>query len=518
MAAKLKREIGLTVLTLLVVILLGINAERFFTRIDLTENRIYTISDVSKNIFNELDEDLSISYYVSDRLARVSSVPDTIEDILREYAAYGRGKISVRVVDPAEEGIESEIEELGITSRQIEVVEEREQTYADVYSGILIRYKGRSEVIPFAMRAETLEYEVTSAVRNALEDEVKRVGLLIGHPERSVDNMYNMLRQSLSERYAVETLSPRESIPDNIDVLIVAGSDLSIDDAIYIDRYIAEGGKVLFAAGGARVDLQESLDAEEVEEDNPILSLLSEYGVHVQRQLVLDAFSANFRIPRSTSTGTSWEVLGRYPHWVSIRSGGTAADHPVTAGISGLDLLWPSPIRYEENSTAKIEKLITSSTKSWLMEPPFFTDPYRSSSFYPEEYHSEQNGDFGDGPFTTAVALEGQVDHPYVEGKTEESGRMIIVGDGDFLTDFISFSDSFYNMDFIGNCVDWLALEEDMMDIRTRNVRSTSLDYLPPERAEFQYRFAQFINVIFIPLLIAVFGLVRRFLRRRRGS
>ncbi|MFP4180587.1 MAG: GldG family protein [Spirochaetaceae bacterium] len=517
MHTELKREIGFTVLTLLVVVLLGINGERFFTRVDLTENRIYTISDVSKNIFDELEEGMSITYYVSDRLSRVSSLPDTIEDILREYAAYGKGDVSVRVADPEKEGVEEEIEELGIETRQIEVVEEREQTYADVYSGILVRYRGRKEVIPFAMRIETLEYELTSAIRDIIENKEKRVGILSGHPDRSVDNMYNMLRQSLSERYTVETLESGQPIPEGLDVLIAAGTELSIDDAIYIDRYIARGGKALFAAGGADIDVQESFEAEEIEEDNPILGLLSEYGVDVQSRLLLDAFSKRFRIPHSTPSGTSWEALDRYPHWVNVRSGGVSEDHPITAGFGGLDLLWPSPLRYKESPKADIETLISSSTKSWLMEPPFFIDPGKSSSFYPDEYYSQPEGDFGDGPYTAAVTIEGEVDHPYAEPADGVNSRMVIVGDSIFLTDFISFSGSLYNIDFVGNCVDWLALEEDMMDIRTRNVRPMRLDALPPERAEMQYSFAQFINLVFIPLLVLGFGLIRRYRRRRRG-
>ncbi len=529
---QLRKEIVLTVLSLLVVFLIGLNGSRFFTRIDLTENSVYTISDVSKNLFREIEGKLRISYYVSDKLRQVTTVPETIEDLLREYRAYGRGRIALRVVDPSEEEVQERIEGLGIYPRQIEVVEDNQKTYANIYSGILVQYRDRSEVIPLALRLETLEYELTSAVRRVLKPEEKKIAVLVSHPERTVENSYSLFRGHLSQRYRIAPFTGEEPIPEESDLLVVFGAaGIDIETVRRIDEYVARGGRVLFAVEGVDVNVFGSLEAEKLKESNPLLDLLSDYGVRVERSLLLDAFARRFRIPRSSSLGTNWEILDPYPHWMRIRSSGAESSHPISARFGGLDLLWASPLEYEESEELRIESLISSSTKSWIMDAPFRTNPYRSSSFYPEgaeqgteeaergtEGSVREAGDFGGGPYSVALALEGRVDHPYAATEADEKSRMVVIGDSDFASDFIRYSDSMYNLDFAENCIDWLALNEDMMQIRTRNVRHQGLDRMSRERAELQYGFSRVINLLFVPLLIAGFGLLRSFIRRRRSS
>src|SRR6056297_3519631 len=121
MISQRMKEIVLVLLTVTLAVLLLINAQRYFTRIDLTEEKIHTISDVSKNLFSEIEEQVTITYYVSDKLRNVTQIPQQIEDLLYEYATYGRGKIQVSVIDPDQYGVAGELQELGIQPRQIQV-------------------------------------------------------------------------------------------------------------------------------------------------------------------------------------------------------------------------------------------------------------------------------------------------------------------------------------------------------------------------------------------------------------
>ncbi|HKK65467.1 MAG TPA: GldG family protein, partial [Clostridia bacterium] len=134
------KEISLLLLTLVVAVFLLLNSQRYFARIDLTEDKLYSISEVSKRMMNELPGQVSITYYVSEKLGSVSQTPQLIEDLLDEYATYGGGNIKIAVVDPDKAGLSEEFQELGIQPRQIQVVEENEQTYAKVFSGISLRY------------------------------------------------------------------------------------------------------------------------------------------------------------------------------------------------------------------------------------------------------------------------------------------------------------------------------------------------------------------------------------------
>lgn len=521
------KEISLLLLTVAVAVLVLMNGQRYFTRLDLTEDKIYTISDVSKNLFNEVDEQITITYYVSEKLRSVTQIPQQIEDLLYEYATYGRGKIQVSVVDPDRSGIAREIQNLGIQPRQIQVVEQNEQTYAQVYSGILIRYLDKREVLPLVFNTQTLEYEITSGIRGLIRADERRIGILIGNSSMTLQRDYSALLDTLSGSFEVEEIDRGAIIPPRIDVLfLLGGGDLTRYELLHVDQFLMNGGKAFFGIDGVNIDLDQNLQADQYEQA-PIFELLEAYGVTVEEKLVLDSYSKDFRVPRQMFGGITWEVIGRYPHWINIRPGNVNADNPITARFQGLDLLWPSPVRVIREGDGRIIPLVESSTEAWIMDESYITDPYRMESVSSRAAETA-------GQFILGVAIEKQlksffseepfsppagVSVPYDEIQTEgEYTRLIVFGDSDFASNIIQYSNSMYNMEFLLNCADWLSMEDDLMEIRTRTGRDTRLNRLEPQRAQAQYIFSQIVNIVLIPLLIVGYGIVRSGLRRRQQS
>ena len=519
------KEISLLMLTLVVAVLVMMNAQRYFQRFDLTEDKIYTISEVSKNLFNEVDEQVTVTYYVSDTLRTVTQIPQQIEDLLYEYATYGRGKIQVSVVDPDKTGVAREIQDLGIQPRQIQVVEQNEQTYAQVYSGILIRYLDRREVLPLVFNTQTLEYEITSGIRRLVREDERRIGILIGNSSMTLQRDFSALYDTLSGSFQVEELPRAEAIPPRIDVLFLLGAgDLNRYELLHIDQYLMSGGKAFLGIDGVRIDLEQNLKASPYE-DAPIFDLIESYGVRVEEKLVLDRYAKDFRVPRQVFGGMAWEVIGRYPHWINIRPGNVSAESPVTARFQGLDLLWPSPVEILNEGQGQIIPLVMSSNEAWIMDERYITDPYRMDSVNPNSAESA-------GQYTLGVAVEKQLDSffsgqqvnppageslPYEEiRRSSEYTRLIVFGDSDFASNIIQYSNSMYNMDFLLNCADWLAKDDDLMQIRTRNVRDTRLNRLDPQRAQIQYIFSQIVNMMLIPLLIVGYGIIRSVVRRKQ--
>lgn len=518
------KELILLGLTLTVAVLVMMNAQRYFQRIDLTEDKIYTISEVSKNLFAEVDEQVTITYYASDKLRSVTQIPQQIEDLLYEYATYGRGKIQVSVVDPDKTGVAGEIQELGIQPRQIQVVEQNEQTYAQVYSGILIRYLDRREVLPLVFNTQTLEYEISSGIRRLVREDERRIGILIGNSAMTLQRDFSALYDTLSGSFEVEELSRGEIIPPRIDVLFLLGAGgLNRYELLHIDQYLMNGGKAFLGIDGVRIDLDQNLKASPFEEA-PIFDALESYGVRVEEKLVLDRYAKDFRVPRQVFGGMAWEVIGRYPHWINIRPGNVSAENPVTARFQGLDLLWPSPVEILDQGQGRIAPLVKSSNEAWIMDERYITDPYRMDSVNPNSAESA-------GQYTLGVAVEKQLDSffsgrqvnppageslPYEEiRRSSDYTRLIVFGDSDFASNIIQYSNSMYNMDFLLNCADWLAKDDDLMQIRTRNVRDTRLNRLDPQRARVQYIFSQIVNMVLIPLLIIGYGIIRSVVRRK---
>jgi ABC-type uncharacterized transport system involved in gliding motility auxiliary subunit len=119
---KKRAEIVVFLLGLAIILLAALNSSRFFARLDLTESKAFSISRVSKKLFQEIPEQVYITYYVSERLRKLYAFPQAIEDLLQEYAAYSRGKIRVESLDPLAVGEVTRAGQYGVPPQQIEVV------------------------------------------------------------------------------------------------------------------------------------------------------------------------------------------------------------------------------------------------------------------------------------------------------------------------------------------------------------------------------------------------------------
>jgi gliding-associated putative ABC transporter substrate-binding component GldG len=512
---------------LCIILLTGLNTNRFFTRFDITENKIFSISEVSKSLFTEIPDRVSITYYVSEKLEKVTPIPDEVRNILYEYAAFSRGKISVTMVDPVESGRIAEVENLGIVPQNIRVVEENEERFTTVYTGIVIRYLDRFETIPLIFSVETLEYELTSKIRGLLQQDDRSVGLLSGNASFTVEENYSYVRQYLSRNFSVRTVLPGREVPFDIDVLFVFGvKDLDEADAFFIDQYIMSGGRVFFALDAVYVDIQRNLAASEIS-DAPVITMVKQYGISVEPKLVLDVHHLQFPLDRRRGNITV-RSLEDYPHWVVISEDTVNRENLLTARFSGLNLFWSSPLHIMERDGTSFEELIYSSPQSWTMESYLTTNPHEAVLYENPDKNTQR-------PYLLCAALRGSFSSLFTAEDAERlagadygsfrdgipDGRMVVIGDADFSRDiFQQFvhnraDGSNYNMEFLFDAAEWLSNNEDLLEIRTRAHRNMRLDRIKnPVSRQAAVFFIHFINIFLIPFLVVVFGIIRA-LRRR---
>jgi len=523
MRAK-RTQVIVLILALAVVVFAGLNSQRYFFRLDLTRNRAYSISRVSKNLFQEIPEQVFITYYVSDKLKTLYPFPAQIEDLLLQYAAFSRGRIKVAVLDPTAAG--QTVESLGIFPQQIEVVEQDELTYATVYTGIVIQYLDRYETLPVVFRLDSLEYDLSSRIRAVVRNEKKVIGLLSGD-DRSFSQDYRTAMSILSLDFTVRELERGATIPEDVTVLCVFGNkDLDSFDLFPIDQYIMSGGHALFGVEGVRMDLLRGLEASSLG-SSPLLDMLETYGVRVLREQVLDVYSQNFRQPRQVFGQVMWEIIGKYPHWITIAEQFVARDNPVTARFAGLDLYWASPLELEPREGVEEEMLIKTTPEAWSMAERFETDPQRAESLLFMEHENR-------GQRTVAASLSGSLPSYFAgreiptrageerewETVRERSGetRVLVVGDSDFASEIFQYTDAAYNLDFLANAAGWLANEEDLLEIKTRTTRDMRLNKIQDREARSSLAlFTEVFTVVFLPLLVIAFGLIRYALRRKRS-
>jgi ABC-type uncharacterized transport system involved in gliding motility auxiliary subunit len=407
------------------------------------------------------------------------------------------------------------------------VIEQDERSYAQVYTGIVIRYLDRYETIPVVSQVESLEYDLTSRVREIVTDQERSVGILSGDLSREVQTDFGSLVGGLSVDFSVRTVDRAEEIPEDLDVLFVLGArDLESFDLFPIDQYIMRGGRVLFAVEGMDLDLMRGIIPRQLE-NTEVLSMLEHYGVSVQQALVLDTYAKNFRIPRQIFGQIMWEVMEKYPFWITVANQFVSRDNPITARFQGLDLLWASPLEIVERSGVEAEVLLQTTPEAWIQdEEPFETNPQRAAML---EYMPHENS----GQFPLGVALRGtfssffadreipqrvgeQRDWSEVIPRSEQT-RLIIIGDADFASELYQYSGGNYNLEFAANSAEWLSNSEDLLEIKTRVARDMRLNKIQdPETRLRAALFTQMFNLIVIPLAVIIFGVVRFIIRRRR--
>ncbi|AEJ19434.1 GldG family protein [Gracilinema caldarium] len=525
---KKRQAVLITILTLIVILLGILNAQRLYVRFDITKNKSYTLSAVSKNLYKEIPEQVTITYYVSDKLVKMHPVPGEIQDLLHEYVAQSKGKIRLFVKDPVKAGVVVAVERLGIQPQQIQTVEQDQASVATVYTGIVIEYLDKTEVLPVVFSLETLEYDLTSRIRNLVKNTERQVGVLVADADKSWSNDYQYVDKILQKAgYKVRQLYRGDEIPESLSAVFVFGGAAALDewDLYRLDYYLQRGGKILYAVDGVFVDSRSNLQARAIE-DKGLLRMLETYGVRLDTKLVLD--KANLTIPYQSMnmSGMVQVKLVRYPHWVVVLPQNSNSKHPLTARFDGLDLFWASPLTVNPPAGVSGDRLFSSTKEAWLMTKDFITNPDMESVFTNEASSTR-------GQYTLGVSLSGTFPSyflgkkkPVKEGSKDmlpdlpsepKTGRIIVIGDSEFPTNLVQYTNSNQNLEFLVQAADWLASDDDILSIRTRLPVSGRLNKIsdPIERAQ-AILMSQLINMIIIPLLVIGYGVFRIMRRKAR--
>jgi gliding-associated putative ABC transporter substrate-binding component GldG len=513
----------LSILVIIIIVLSLMVSRRLWFRLDLTSSKSYTISAVSRNLHNEIPDQIRITYFISDKLKTMYPMPGEIEDLLREYAGYSRGKIQVMVRDPVKMNVANEVEQLGIMPQQIPIFEQDQRSIITVYTGLLIEYLDQIEVLPVVFSLETLEYDLTSRIRSMVRGTSRLLGVIVGDKPWSWNEEYRQLQGAyMYSGYQLRLISPGEEIPETLPALLVLGGVESFDDtALYhIDRYIQSGGKALFAVKNIQVDTETTLEARLLS-DGGLLSMLSTYGVTVVPEIVMDSSALPMQYQTRTPNGSIQFRIIKNPQWLNVLGENGNPSHPVSANFSGLDMFWAGHLELNAPYGIEADYLFTSTGEAWSIREPFYTNPEAMYLF--ERDMSETLGVkilgaslAGTFPSWFSGLPKPDVELPDMPSEARAS-RIIVVCDTDFATSFMNASGGTRNLDFLVQAADWLCNDDDIIGIRARASQSGRLDKIfDTDSRKSAMQYAQFINVYTIPLLVIAAGVFRAFYGRRK--
>jgi ABC-type uncharacterized transport system involved in gliding motility auxiliary subunit len=462
-------------------------------RLDLTPGNAYTLSPATRALAAGLDDLVTLKLFTSRELPpEVSLLQRDVEDLLRDLRSAGRGNVRVVTLDPAGDSAAlREARTLGIPPIQFNVVGEAQLQIREGYMGLAIQYAEKRETIPVIQRTDDLEYRIASAIRAMTRTSRPAVGMVVDPMDQMVrQRSWQTLREELERQYDVRTVSlADDSVPGaDVAVLVLSGTPDSLpeEQRARLSAFLGRGGGALIMAGGMAIDPQQPYFAI----PRPVAwnAILEPYGVAIRQDMVYDLLASE-----SVSLPTQFgRLLTAYPLW--IRATSTRAS-VLNEEVPSLFLPWTSSLDTSAAAAGTVTALAVSSQAAGVSVRETLLDPQQD---FPTD--------------SLAPRLLAVMVNPLAGTDTgAPRGRVVVVGNDEFASDRHVRSAP-ENLVFALNAVDWLAQDEALIAIRSKDRRPPPLGLAQQGRNGVKYA-----NVVGLPALVALGGL-GRLLRRRRGT
>ena len=429
MASRLTTTTGV-VLALVLLFAVNILAGRLLgsVRIDLTENRLFTLSEGTRGILAGLEEPVTLRFYLSQReLGRapgIGSYADRVRALLNEYERLSGGKLALHVIDP-EPFSEEEDRAVAYGLRGVPLGLDE----GSLYFGLVgTNSVDDEEVIPFftTEREQFLEYDVTKLVHNLTKPAQKIVGLLSSLPiegrqgpggMQAALGGFNappwMVVEQMQQLFELRSLSPRlEEVPADVDVLMLVHPQTLPREALYaIDQYVLRGGRLL-----AFVDPYSEMQQPDIaggfmqpagSRRSELDALLSAWGVTLGEDVIADL---------DLSLKVRMEQGGRvltfdYPVWMNVTPQTFDHEDVVTANLGNLGFATPGYLEPADGATTTFTPLVGTTPRAARFTvsqvAAVTTDPRDLLDRYTPE----------DRAYTMAARVSGKVGTAFPDGR-----------------------------------------------------------------------------------------------------
>lgn len=522
------------------IVLVNLIATRAFTRLDLTEQKMYTISAASKALVKNLPDYLNVTAYISEDLPpELKALGRYVRDTIDEYASAGT-KFRWEAIDPGKDDAKKQqASSCQVDPLQIQVLREGKFEVGTYYLGLCLQYGDKSEAIPQIARPEGLEYAVTSLVKKMTAGK-KKIAFTTGHGEADPNQGLQSLKESLEAEFDVVTVNPSSArFEDDVQAVIVGGPKQSFDETAQreLDRFLMTGkGAVLLVDGmamtspnmGGQFNMpgQPQIKMGQANEHG-LGKLLEAYGFKVNQDFVFEPES-NMLGP--VAMGGRMMVLN-VPVYV-VAATDEHADLSVTTGLRGAVFPYVSsveltgPLSGGAPSGAKLWRLAASTRDAWRHTGFFILNPTTPI---------EPATDSVRGPFSFGYAFEGPLRSAFagsepsamsdaVAPPTSQSAkpvRLVVIADSDFANDeYVSLARhpllSAYEMGraLLFNAIGWTVEDETLTPLRNKTIAARPIKV----ESEASANALKWGNVVGLPLAFCLFGAVRWRVRRARRA
>jgi gliding motility-associatede transport system auxiliary component len=337
-------------------------------RWDLTENGLYTLSEGTETILGNLEQEVSLELYFSDKatsqLPALRTYALRVEEMLNEYVSMSDGKISLVKVDP--EPFSEAEDAAALAGLQAVPGGARGD---EVYFGLVAKNTaGNEEVIPFIQpnKEAFLEYDLTRLISSLSRTALPKVGIYAGvDMQGGFDYMTRQPKQEwaavqyINEGFDIEWIADDATSIEGIDVLLLVGpQNISESLEFAIDQYVLGGGKALIFVDPYMETMAQMSGMPSVQSSN-LDTLFEAWGVRMPPEEFLTDFENSMVV--SLGAGKS---PARHIGLLSLGPAALDPDDVVLFGLENLNLSSAGMLQPIEGATTKFESIIVSSDQS----------------------------------------------------------------------------------------------------------------------------------------------------------
>ncbi len=490
-------KIILTFVLFLCINIIG-NKSAIGYRLDLTQDQIYTLSKGTINIINSLKEPIKITFYRSKKLfsgyPELESHGNLVRDMLYEYQALNPKMIFITEIEPEPFSEQEDLAEKdGVGKISL-------GNGKAGYIGIVLNTQTEIKTtIPILNPKEqnSVEYDLSKAIYNLVNPEIKTLGLMSGLPIMGVSRngeaasknrwaIYNLITNNFKTKLVS---LDSEDLPDDIEVLLaIHPKGISKETQKAISDFVMRGGKlILFLDPLAETD-PVTPDPSQPNilpnlESNPV-NLLDSLGISMGKSTVLgnkeSAVQVNFSTPNGPKTIP-------YLPWFQIRNQSINNESLITKNLEIINL-----------GTSGYFELTNNNVEKFKYEP-LLTIPKKTGSLKNFEIIETRN------PEDLAKALQPLSNNSFIalritrnpNASDQTPTNATLVADTDILSDRFwlrtnreekskSIAD---NADFLVNIIDFYMGSEDLISLRSRGAIAKPFERVEKLRREVEQQF-----------------------------
>lgn len=436
------------------LILLNLISRDKFHRFDLTDNEMYSLSASSKIIISGVDDLLTMKVYFSENLPNeLGNTRRFLQDILEEFDAYSNDKIRFYFHNPeSDKDMEEQAQKDGIQPVQMQVIENDKVEIKKVYLGLVMLYEDKKEIIPVIQTTAGLEYLISTKIKSLIDIDKKTIGLVHLNSENEMET--ENLSTQLSQHYNFRNVDLSTSDAGDVDVLLVSGATDTLDSIVRnnLDLFLSSGKSVFISQSGVDADIQ-TQQVDVIQSD--IFDFLGGYNLNLQKNLVLDKKCGSVSVRERRGIFMMNRAM-EYPFFPIVDS--FNKEEVVVSEIEQAMLFFPSEIIIDTSANELLVgtvELFTTSENSGIMEGNWSLSP-----------------DPTQNPFIRMLGQKGKI--LAATSKLVNGGELMVVSDSKFLSDQSGMTVP-DNLVFIMNAVDYLAGDEELISLRSREITSRPL-------------------------------------------